>query len=221
MRDTGMASSGDALAGPRGRVLDRLLGVLLLRAAAYREIVDDRQGTRQAMLIVLGVALVRSLVRAITRARAGDSTALLPEGYGIPQGYMLDLPAGVSPTTLFIGRIVVGLLFARLFWSAGARMLWLVSRFIFHAPTDRGMMLRVTGYTHFFTLLGLIPVVGPLLGLVLQAVGNTIGIREAARSSTGTAILTAVLAFVFTLLLIVLISVVVTVIVIASIRGGS
>lgn len=221
LSDGGVASPDVALVRAPGSIVERLLGVLLLRSATFRALAEDRPATRQALAIVLGVALLRSLVHAIGRLARHADTALLPTGYGIPQGYRLDLPAGVSPTTLFIGRIVVAVLFALVFWSASARMLRLATRLILHVRLERGPMLRVTGYTHLFQLLGLLPVVGPPLSLIFQATGNTVGVREAARTSTGKAILIAVLAFILSLTLIVLISVLITVVVIASIRRAA
>jgi hypothetical protein len=56
-------------------------------------------------------------------------------------------------------------------------------------------MLRVTGYTSIFQILGIIPILG-IVGSLLQAVANVIGIREAASFDTTKAILTVVIEWV-------------------------
>jgi hypothetical protein len=74
-------------------------------------------------------------------------------------------------------------------------------------------MLRVTGYTSVFTIigavLGLIPCVGGLAAIaasVLQLIGNVIGIREAAEVDNTRAILIAFIAAVVVFILSVIIS---------------
>ena len=207
-------------------MMERLLGIVTFRPAAYREVAQDRDATRTALLIVLVVGLVRGLVGALMRAQSG-STALLPEGYGIPEGYMLELPAGTDSTLVLVGRVVVGMVFELIFWSASSRMLTLAARRFFGAQTTRANVLRIVGHTYLFQLLSAIPVpiVGQLLGSILQITGNVIGIREDGKLSTGKAVASVLLSILLTILLIVLISVIIsviiTVIVIAVISSGS
>ena len=56
-------------------------------------------------------------------------------------------------------------------------------------------MLRVTGHTAVFQILGVIPVIG-IIGGILQAVANVIGVREAAGFDTTKAVLTVVIEFI-------------------------
>ncbi len=213
----GIPAPNVAPARPHRRIDARLLGALLFRAATYRALAGDCRATGQALLIVLGVALLCGLADAIERAARHGSTALLPEGYGIPAGYRLDLPADVDPSALFFGRLAVTLLFALLFWSVSARTL----RLVLGVWLERRALLRVTGYAHLFRLLSLLPVAGPLLSVAFPAAGDTIGVREAARTSTGKALLIAALALLLSLALLVLIAVLITAIVIAVIRSGA
>jgi hypothetical protein len=76
-----------------------------------------------------------------------------------------------------------------------------VARQFFQGRSTFQQMLRVTGYTSVFGIVGsilaLIPCVGALAALiavVLQVIGNIIGIREAAGLDNTKAILTAIIA---------------------------
>ena len=89
---------------------------------------------------------------------------------------------------------VVQLIVALIGWGLGGWLLAFVAKTFFQGKTNTGEMLRVTGFTYIFGILGVIPIIGGLIGAILQIIGNVIGVREAAEFDTTKAILTSVIA---------------------------
>lgn len=101
-------------------------------------------------------------------------------------------------------------------WLIGAVALAFVAKQFFKGQTDTSEMLRVTGYTTIFTvigaILGLIPCVavfGSLIAVVLQLIGNVIGIREAAGVDTTKAIFIAIIAAIVIFVVILVVGIVI------------
>ena len=176
--------------------MNRILGVLMLKASTYREIADDPNAMRPALLIASIVGLVLGIVSGITRYNPSVPEQLLP----------LNLSAVVV-------YAIVGVLFALLAWFVGGWVLALVARW-FGGKTNTREMLRVTGYVELYSLIGLLSLLAllvPMLTLVttlvmfvasvLRLLGYIVGIREAGEFSTGNAIITALFATVVVFLI--------------------
>jgi Yip1 domain len=156
-------------------MINRLIGVITLKAATYREIADDKTATPQAAAIVVVVALI-----------VGILTGLLFTALGAGGG--------------LIGAVIRGLVTALIGWAIGSWVFAFVSKTFFQGKTDTGEMMRVFGYTNIFQLLGIIPVLGTIVGLILSVIGAIIGIREASEFDTTKAILTGAVGFVILLI---------------------
>lgn len=169
--------------------MNRLLGILMLRVSTYREIADDPNATRPAMLIVGLVSLLIGAVSGLVRTDPDNPQQLLP----------------VNPVTV-AEYAFIGLIFGLIAWFVGAWVLALVARW-FGGKTNTKEMLRVTGYVEIFglvSLISLILLVSPALTCVtavvlfvvsiLRLLGYIVGIREAAEFSTGNAIVTGIFA---------------------------
>jgi hypothetical protein len=172
-------------------MIDRLIGVLTLKAPVYKEIAEDTQGTTQAGLIFVVCTLINGFFSRLVVAGEFDfGRALLGSVWGVLIG--------------LVGWVVTS---------------WVLS-FVANAlegKTDLPEMLRVTGYVSVFSLvavinvLAVVGVLGCVTGLIsfavaiLSLVGYIIGIREAAGFDTGKAVITAVIAVVVNFLIVVVI----------------
>ncbi len=92
----------------------------------------------------------------------------------------------------FIGSLLVTVVGQLIAWALGSWVLAFVAKTLFQGDTDTGEMLRVTGHTAIFLIIGVIPFLG-IIGRILQIVANVIGVREAAGFDTTKAILTAII----------------------------
>jgi hypothetical protein len=157
--------------------MDRIMGVITLKAPVYRDIANDPNATPQARNVVIIVAILAAVFNGATG---------LIFGGGLLSGLVLA---------------VVGLISVLIAWYVGAWALAFSAKTFFKANTETQNMLRVTGFTSVFQVvtyvLGLIPCVGALaalIGSILQIIGNIIGVREASGLDTTKAILTAIIA---------------------------
>jgi hypothetical protein len=169
-------------------MVNRLLGVITLKAPVYREIAEDKNATGQAAAIVIIMALITGIVGAALLAAFGSA---------LPVGTPTASPVGAAVRTIIIA--IVG-------WLVGGWVLAFVAKTFFGGKTDTGEMLRVYGFTQIFQILAIIPCIGWLIALVLSLIGAVIGIREAAAFDTTKAILTGVVAFVILLIVSVILS---------------
>lgn len=163
-------------------MLDRIMGVITLKAATYREIADDKTATGQAAVIVIVMAIISAVIGAILLVALAPS---LPAG-----------TAAASPLAFAI-RTVVNAIIS---WLIGGWVIAFVSTKFFGGKTDTGEMLRVFGFAQVFQIIGVIPCLGTIVALVLSLIAAVIGIREASEFDTTKAILTAVVAFVILLI---------------------
>ena len=172
-------------------MIDRLIGVITLKAPVYKEIAEDTQGTTQAALIFI-----------ICTAINGFFTHL------------------VSAGAFHLGRALLGLVFGVLIGLVGWVVTAWVLSFVANAlegKTDLQEMLRVTGYVSVFSLvavinvLAIVGVLGCVTGLIsfavaiLSLIGYLIGIREAAEFDTMKAVITAIVAAVVNFVIVVVI----------------
>lgn len=158
-------------------LMQRIMGVITLKAPVYKNIAADPAATPQARNVVIIVAILAAIF-------SGAAQVI----FGLPL-----LSAILSA--------VIGLLSVLIGWFIGAWALAFVAKTFFKANTETANMLRVTGFTSVFQIvtyvLGLIPCVGALaalVGSILQIIGNIIGVREASGLDTTKAILTAIIA---------------------------
>ena len=168
--------------------MSRTMGVLLLKAPAYKEIAEDPKASATATVIIFLALLVSGFV----------------------EGFVTIDQATVAASANFIGGIIgaiVELVFGLIAWFVSAWITASVARWFFQGHTDTGEMLRVSGYTKlfsFFSVLSLVALVSPMLVCVVApimmlvsifaVIGNVLGIREAAEFSTGKAIITGLIA---------------------------
>ncbi|MCC7162884.1 MAG: YIP1 family protein [Anaerolineae bacterium] len=176
--------------------MDRIMGVLMLRAPTYREIADDPNATRTAGIIVAVVALLSGFAAGFVRLDPNNPQSLLP------------------PDLLYaVVAALVTVVFALIAWFVSAWVLAFVARW-FGGKTNTKEMLRVTGFVEIFaiaSLLTLLALVSPVLlclvgaisfvVAILRLVGYIIGIREAAEFSTGNAIVAAIIAAIINFLI--------------------
>lgn len=170
-----------------GGMMNRIMGVITLKAPVYREIADDQTATGQAAIIVVIATLVTGFFGGLTHF---DPNTL---------SYTPSITGGILGAII---AVIVGLIG----WVVAAWVLAFVAKW-FKGKTNTGEMLRVTGYVHIFGIVGalvvlalILPILGCLVGIIsliiaiLQLIGYIIGVREAAEFSTGNAIITAIVA---------------------------
>lgn len=169
--------------------MDRIMGILTLKAPTYRQVADDPNATTPAAIITAIAALIGGLGQGLVTTDA----------QGLP--VMRDIGGAIIFAILTIVMTFI-------IWFIGAWVLAFVSKW-FGGKTNTQEMLRVTGYVNIFGIVGVLtllalalPALGCLVGLVtfviaiLRLIGFIIGVREAAEFSTGNAIITAIVAVV-------------------------
>jgi hypothetical protein len=168
-------------------MLDRIMGVITLKAPVYRQIADDKNVTSEAAIIVIVTTLIA----------------------GFFSGLVSINPNTGAVSANLVGAIlgaILGVIFGLIAWVVSAWVLQFVAK-MFGGKTDTGEMMRVTGYVQVFGLVSVLNVlalagtalscVTGLIGLVvaiLRLIGYIIGVREAAEFSTGNAVITAIIA---------------------------
>ncbi len=176
-------------------MLDRITGVISLRAPTYRQIADDTTATGQAAMIVVIVKLIEGFFNGLVRP---------------------DLQTGAVSAS--IGGAIVGAIITVIIgligWVVAAWVLAFVAK-QFGGKTDTNEMLRVTGYVEVFSLVAVLsvlalisPALGCIVGIIgfvaaiLRLIGYIIGVREAGEFSTGNAIITAIIAAIINFLIV-------------------
>lgn len=158
--------------------MDRIMGVLTLKAPVYRQIAEDQSATKTAAIIVAVVAVLSGVVGAAVLGALGSQ---------LPQGFT-STPGGP------IGYAIQTILLSFLGWGIGSWVMGFVGNAL-GGKTNTGEMLRVFGFASIFNLLGIIPCLG-LIGWILGIIATVIGIREAAEVSTGKAIAIGIVGFI-------------------------
>ena len=168
-------------------MLDRIMGVITLKAPVYKAIAEDKNATSQAAIIVVITTLIA----------------------GFFSGLVTVNPQTGTTSASIVGAIlgaIFGVIFGLIAWVVAAWILQFVAK-MFGGKTDTGEMMRVTGYVQIFGLVGVLNVLAlagtalvcitSLIGLViaiLRLIGYVIGVREAGEFSTGNAVITAIIA---------------------------
>jgi hypothetical protein len=175
--------------------MNRIMGVITLKAPIYREIADDPNATTPAAIITAVVGLIAGFFQGLV--------SLNPQTGAV----------SANVTGAVISAIIIVIL-TLIAWFVSAWVLAFVAKW-FGGKTNTQEMLRVTGYVNIFglvailTVLALItPALGCIAGLIgfviaiLRLIGYIIGVREAAEFSTGNAIITAIIAAIINFLIV-------------------
>jgi hypothetical protein len=158
-------------------MVDRMKRAVMLDATLYAEVEENTNLNREALLIVVMVAVAGGLGALIKGLIGGDIGGAL-------------LGAVV---TVVIG-VINYYIWAYVTYFVGTRF--------FGGTADPGEMLRVLGYAHtpqLLSLLSFIPCVGPIISLaasVLSLVAVVIALREALDFDMGKAIITGIIGWV-------------------------
>ncbi len=158
-------------------MLDRIMGIVTLKPAAYRAVADDQSATGQAAAIVIVMSILAGVIGAAFVAVLAPS-----------------LPAGMATSPA--GTLVRTILSAIVSWLIGSWVFAFVSTTFFGGKTNTGEMLRVFGFTQVFQILAIIPICGGIVALILSVIGAIIGIREASEFDTTKAVLTGIIGFI-------------------------
>ncbi len=175
--------------------MDRIMGVITLKAPVYRQIAEDPAATKTAAIIVAIISIIRGFSEGLVK---------LDPNTGL---FSTDFVRGV------LGAVVVGVL-GMVAWAVGSWILAFVANAL-GGKTNTQEMMRVTGYVAIFgivsilvLLIVLLPVLGCLVGImslivaILSIIGYIIGVREAAEFSTGKAIVAAIVAGIVNLIIV-------------------
>ena len=178
-------------------MLNRIIGVITLKAPIYREIADDQAATTQAAIIVVIATLVRGFFEGLVKVGAEGAVS-------------------VHVGNAIVGAIL-GVIVGLIAWVFTSWVLAFVASAL-DGKTNTGEMMRVTGYVQVFSLVAVLsvlvlvtPLLGCLTGLVglivaiLSLIGYLIGVREAAEFTTGKAFVTAIVAAIVNFIIIVVI----------------
>jgi len=178
-------------------MLNRIMGVITLKAPTYREIAEDQAATTQAAIIVVIATLIQGFFQGLVKV--GQQGAV-----------------SVHVGNAIIGAIL-GVILGLIAWLFTSWVLAFVAGAL-GGKTNTGEMMRVTGYVQVFSLVSVLsvlvlitPLLGCLTGLVglivaiLSLIGYLIGVREAAEFTTGKAFVTAIVAAIVNFIIIVVI----------------
>jgi hypothetical protein len=111
--------------------MNRIMGVLTLKAPIYKEIAEDQAATTTAGIIVVVMAIIGGILGAVMVVLIGSS--LPPE-----QVAQMGSPIKVAINTIV--NTIIG-------WLIGSWVIAFVSKTFFGGKTNFGEMLRVFGYT--------------------------------------------------------------------------
>jgi len=160
-------------------MMDRLMGVLTLKAPVYKAIAEDTSATTTAGIITVVMGVLGGVLGAMALSLAGSS--LPPE----------QVAAMGSPVKIIVSTIlntIIG-------WLVGSWVLAFVAK-MFGGKTDFGEMLRVFGFAQIFQVLNIVPCLGTLLAFFGSIAAAVLGIREAAGFDTVKAILVGIVGFI-------------------------
>lgn len=132
-------------------LIDRVIGVFKLDINTFEEIEKDQQGTSQAAVVVLLVALLSGI----------------GGGFGV----------GVANTS-FIGGFLSAFISVFIGWVLWSAVTYFVGSTLFGGEADMGEMLRVIGFAFAPQLLGIIPCVGAIVGAIWSLVAGFFAVRQ-------------------------------------------
>jgi hypothetical protein len=157
-------------------MVNRLIGIVTLKAPVYKEVAEDQSATSSAAIVVVVAAIVGAVGLILGGADAVGS--LLTQILGGLLGWV-------------VGSWVIALVAKMLGGDTNTGEMLRVNGYV-----------RVFGVVG---ILAFIPAVGGVISLVvavLNLIGSLIGIREAAGFSTGKAIVAAIIAAIVTFLVV-------------------
>ncbi len=178
-------------------MLDRIMGVIMLKTATYRQIADDTTATGQAATVFIIAKIIEGFFQGLVTTDATGSTnvSILGAIFGL------------------IVAVIIGLIG----WFITAWVLAFVAERL-GGKTNTNEMLRVTGYVEIFGVIAVLtilaaisPVLACVVGIIslvvgiLRLIGYIIGVREAAEFSTTNAIITAIIAAIVNFIIVVVI----------------
>jgi hypothetical protein len=178
---------GMSSAAATNSMMDRIMGVIMLKAPVYRQIAEDTTATGQAAMVLVVAKLIQGFFQGLVAT---------------------DVQTGATNVSI-VGAIlgaILAVIIGLIGWVITAWVLTFVAGW-FKGKTNTGEMLRVTGFVEVFSLIGVLNILAlagtvlacvvGLVGLVvaiLKLIGYIIGVREAAEFSTGNAVITAIIA---------------------------
>ncbi len=179
-------------------MMDRIMGVITLKAPTYRQIADDVTATGQAAMIVIIVKLIQGFFDGLVQPN--------PQTGAVSANILAAVATAII--TLILGLIG---------WVVAAWILAFVAK-QFGGKTNTNEMLRVTGYVEVFSLVSILSILALItpallcvvgiiafIAAILRLIGYIIGVREAAEFSTGNAIITAIIAAIINFIIVVVI----------------
>lgn len=179
-------------------MLQRIIGVFLLREQTFEAVGQDKDANWQAAIIVGIVALVAAISAAIRATIFGLGFGALNMGLEVTESVFGDiafrLPALNGPVPAFLSTFVG----AFVSWLVWALVTWLIGEYIFKGDAGWGEMARIIGYAkapQILSALGFIPGLGwlpRLIGWGWMLIATFIGVRQGLELSTGKTILTIV-----------------------------
>ena len=175
--------------------MNRIMGIITLKAPVYKQIAEDAAATTTAAIIVVIAMLIKGFFGGLVNVNPQTGAT------------------SVSVVGAIVGAII-SVIVGLIAWVVAAWVLQLVAGW-FGGKTNTGEMLRVTGYVEIFSVVAVLNIlalggtallcVTGLIGLVvavLKLIGYLIGVREAAEFSTGNAIITAIVAAIINFLIV-------------------
>jgi len=178
-------------------MLNRIMGIVTLKAPVYREIAEDQTATTQAAMVVVIATLVQGFFQGLVKVSSEGAVQ-------------------VSVVGAIIGAIVT-VIVGLIAWVFSAWVLAFVANAM-GGKTNTSEMMRVTGFVQVFSLVAVLniliaisPMLGCITGLiglvvaVLSLIGYLIGVREAAEFTTGKAVVAAIVAAIVNFIVIVVI----------------
>jgi hypothetical protein len=158
-------------------MVERIMRAIRLDSTVYREIAEDQNAMSEAAIIVVIVAIMSAIGRAI--------------GSG----------------NFFLNLIITLLTAILVNWILWAILTYFVGTAFFRGRTDIPEMMRVLGYANAPNLLGIfgfIPCVGwifALLGAILAFIAGFLAVREAMEFDTGSAIVTVLISWLISIVI--------------------
>ncbi len=126
---------------------------------------------------------------------ASDAAATQPAAViVVVVAVLVGLISGIFNGNL-VFQLIITVVTQLISWALGSWVLAFVAKTVYKGEATTAQMLRVTGYTAVFRIIGIIPFLG-VIGGILQAVANVIGVREANGFDNTKAIITAIIAWV-------------------------
>jgi len=149
-------------------MINRIIGVFRLDVATFESIEHDPNATTQAAIVV-----------AIAAVLAGLGSGFAP---GADGGFF----AGFITTLVwtFVG------------WFLWSLVSYFVGTTLFNGQATMDEMLRVIGYAYAPQFLGIIPCIGPIVGLIWSLIAGFIAVRQGLDLDNISTLVTIIVGFI-------------------------